>query len=108
MLPNPRYKLESPSGFHLISEPFSGEPGDAPLGARGPFGVQPRLSCSGRIATMTFVGSIRHGLVGAIALAHHGLLVPPAYRKAQVRQVRSLPSLRFVQLRAQGWPGASL
>lgn len=41
---------ESPSGFHIISEPFSGEPGAAPLGERGPFGVQPRLSSTaGRI-----------------------------------------------------------
>lgn len=35
---------ESPSGFHPISEPFSGEPADAPLGERGRPGVQPRRS----------------------------------------------------------------
>lgn len=108
MLLNHRHKPESPLGFHSISEPFSGEPGDAPLGARGPFGVQPRLPCTGRIAPMTLVGSIRHRLSGAIAHGDHVLLVPPDYRRAQVRQARSLPSLRCVQLRAPGWAEARL
>src|ERR1700744_1225509 len=107
MLLDHQYKLESPSGFHAIGEPFSGAPWDAPLGERGPFGVQPRLSSSSLPATGS-LELIRNRLFPRGAPVVLGLLGPSAYRRARVRQGRSLPSLRSVQLRAHGWPMASL
>jgi hypothetical protein len=99
MLLDYQNKPESPLGFHSIGEPFSGETRDAPLGERGPFGVQPRLASPFLVC---------HRLAASAALNLHVLLRRPTYRRAQARQGRSLPSLRSLQLRAPGWPRASL